>query len=141
MNKRIIEDKIDYAVYDGSLFSALGGYLFTFIFIIICIFIVSLIVISIFIFIFIVISIFISIFTVISIFNYVEVVSPSGLESPSPVSLRSLSCSLTSLETSSTECLEESLEGQQILFEELVFFLRVLASLKSTLVIEPVSQL
>ena len=138
MNKRIIEDKIDYAVYDGSLFSALGGYLF--IFIIICIFIVSLIVISIFILNFIVISIFISIFTVISIFNYVEVVSPSGLESPSPVSLRSLSCSLTSLETSSTECLEESSEGQQILFEEWVF-LCVLASLKSTLVIEPVSHL
>ena len=56
MNKRIIEDKIDYAVYDGSLFSALGGCLFTFIFIIICIFIVILIDISIFIFIFIVIS-------------------------------------------------------------------------------------
>ena len=53
MNKRIIEDKIDYAVQDGSLFSALGGALFIFNIIVIFIYIIIFMIIYIFIIIFI----------------------------------------------------------------------------------------
>ena len=52
MNKRIIEDKIDYAVQDGSLFSALGGALFIFIIIVIFIYIIIFMIIFIVMFIF-----------------------------------------------------------------------------------------